>query len=1165
MTAQASIESMGSDTMETNFFSLIKDKRFGPLFWVQLFGAFHDNLFRSTLLMLVTFGVGVSEGVNTIQLTTAIGGATILPFLLFSSIAGQMADKYDKAYLVRVLKGCEIGIMLVALYGLATLSLPILLFTLFLTMVQSSFFGPIKYSLIPASLEKEKIINANALVEGSTNLAIMGGMIVAPLLLEFGFIGYIILSIILLSSACVGFYVSLKIPPNTPAAPALKLNWNLIEESISIVRYAASSRTVFLAIIGISWFWVIGIVMFTQIGAYGKIYLGGGMIVASFFLFLFALGNGLGSYLSSRIMGKEVDPRVIPWGALATTVFIIDLVITTHHVDISNTIGIFGFLMTFNGWHITFDLILIGLATGISMVPLYAIMQTQSDPDHCSRIVAGNNIMNSFFMVISSVASMILIHLGVTLLNIFLIVALLNLFVIHRLSVLVPESILQLILQAVLKLLYRVEVKGLENFHKAGDKVLIVANHISFLDAILIFAFIPERLSYAIYTFYIERWWVRIIKPGADLLPIDPTNPYAARKLIELIRSNKKCVIFPEGRITVTGSLMKVFDGPGMIADRSGALVLPIRIDGAQFSIFSRLRGKLKQQLFPKIVVNILPPRRFEVPEDLRGKRRRAAITSHLSDVMQEMTFETSPYKQTIIKSLFEAARQYGMTFKIVEDIQRQKMSYRTLIMRTFILGGWLKNQTLPKEQVGVMLPTSIASMLSFFSLLLIGRVPTMLNFSLGENILIHTCKLAQVRLVLTSRKFVELARLEATVESLKKQVTVYYLEDLKEELGIVDKLRGLISSYFPERASREYQKNITPQDPAVVLFTSGSEGFPKGVVLSHENLNANRFQITSVIDLTPQDVLLNVLPTFHSFGLTGGLLTPILTGIRTFLYPSPLHYRVIPIIAYEIDATIFFATDTFLSKYAITAHPYDFYSMRYVVAGAEKLREETRRTWLDKFGIQVHDAYGTTEASPAVSINTRMQNQIGTVGRFVPGMEHRLKPVEGIEDGGRLLLKGPNIMLGYIDPKTHDIIPPTASFADGEEEQRDWYDTGDIVSVDEQNYVTIKGRAKRFAKIAGEMVSLAAVEMRLQEIFPGSNYLVLATPDPRRGEQLVLLTTGDLTGAEIGEAFKNRGLSHLLVPKKLYKIDSIPVLPTGKTDFGGAKKIMEKLIADEA
>lgn len=504
------------------------------------------------------------------------------------------------------------------------------------------------------------------------------------------------------------------------------------------------------------------------------------------------------------------------------------------------------------------------------------------------------------------------------------------------------------------------------------------------------------------------------------------------------------------------------------------------------------------------------------------------------------------------------------MSFKIVEDIQRQKMSYRTLIMRMFILGGWLKNQTLPKDQVGVMLPTSIASMLSFFSLLLIGRVPTMLNFSLGENILIHTCKLAQVRLVLTSRKFVELARLEATIESLKKHVTIYYLEDLKEELGIIDKLKGLISSYFPERASRDYQKNIKPQDPAVILFTSGSEGFPKGVVLSHENLNANRFQITSVIDLNPQDVLLNVLPTFHSFGLTGGMLTPVLAGIRTFLYPSPLHYRIIPIIAYEIDATIFFATDTFLSKYATSAHPYDFYSMRYVVAGAEKLREETRRTWLDKFGIQVHDGYGTTEASPAVAINTRMQNQIGTVGRFVPGMEHRLKPVEGIEDAGLLLLKGPNIMLGYIDPKTHEIIPPTTSFADGEEEQANWYDTGDIVSIDEQNYVTIKGRAKRFAKIAGEMISLAAVEMRLQEIFPGSNYLVLATPDPRRGEQLILLTTGDLTGAEIGSAFKSKGLSQLLVPKKLYKIDSIPVLPTGKTDFGGAKKIMEQLMAAE-
>ena len=897
--------------MEKNFFSLIKDKRFGPLFWVQLLGAFHDNLFRSTLILMVTFGVGVAEGVNIKLLTTAIAGLSITPFLVFSSLAGQLADKLDKARIIRILKGCEIPIMLLALYGFATLSLPILLCTLFLTMTQSSFFGPIKYSFISAMLERDKIINANALIESTTFQAIIGATLIGSLLMNFGTIGYVILCLLLLTSACLGFYLSLNIPANTPADATIKLNWNIIKESTSIVRYAAQDRMVFLAIIGISWFWVIGIVMLTQIGAYGKENLGGNEQIITFFMMLFALGIGIGSYLSNRIMGHEIDTRVIPWGASATTLFILDLVITTNQIDISNSIGIFGFLSTFNGWHISIDLVLIALATGLSMVPLYAIMQTQAEPDHCSRVVAANNIMNAFFMVISSVASMVLIHMEVTIINIFLIVGLLNIFVIHRLSVLVPQSILQLIMQAVLKILFRVEVKGLENYAQAGDKVLIVANHISFIDAILIFAFVPDRLHYAIYSYYIDRWWVRIIRPGADLHPIDPTNPYAARKLIELIRGNKKCVIFPEGRITVTGSLMKVFDGPGMIADRSGAQVLPIRIDGAQFSIFSRLRGKVRRQLFPKIVVNILPPRQFTVSPELRGKNRRRAITSHLCDVMQDMTFDTSPYKQTITQSLFEAARQYGMNFKIVEDVQRQRLSYRTVIMRMFILGDWLKNQTSPKEQVGVMLPTSIASLLSFFSLSLIGRVPTMLNFSLGETTLIHTCKLAQVRFVLTSRKFVEIARLEATVASLKNHVTVYYLEDLRSELTIVDKLKALISSYFPEWASRDYQKGISPQDPAVVLFTSGSEGFPKGVVLSHENLNANRFQITSVIDLNPQDVLLNVLPTFHSFGLTGGMLTPILTGILSFQYPSPLHYRIIPIMAYEIDATIFFATDT--------------------------------------------------------------------------------------------------------------------------------------------------------------------------------------------------------------------------------------------------------------
>ncbi len=1151
--------------MEHGIVSLLKDRRFFPLFLTQFLGAFTDNLFRSALLILITFNLGIVQGYNASLLTPLIGGIVILPFFLFSSLAGQLADKYEKARLVQIIKGLEIITISIAIYGFYTQSLGLMLTTLFLTMVHTTFFGPLKYSLIPTYLRHQEILTANALVESSTFVSILLGTIMGGILISIPHYGVALLGAMMLLSTVAGWVSSLYFLPSKPSDPRLKINWNLYTETLELVRYASKDRVLFLAIIGISWFWVVGSVMLTQISAYGKEVIGGNEQVAILFMFLFAIGIGVGSFLCNRWMKGQIDARLVPWGAVGTTIFIIDLVIASHLVNLSEPvhIGLKQFLSQWNNIRISFDLLMTAVGAGICMVPLYAMVQTEANPRHCSRVIAANNVVNAFFMVISSLATMILIALNVTILNIFLIVALLNLFAMYRLSMLVPESILQLILQALMKILFKIEVKGIENFHKAGDKVLIIANHTSFLDAALIFAFIPERLNYAIYTQYIYKWWIRIIASGINLFSVDPTNPMATKKLIELIRKGKKCVIFPEGRITVTGSLMKVFDGPGMIADRSQASVLPIRIDGAQYSLFSRLKGKVRRQLCPKITLTILPPQKVEVDPELKGKDRRRIISMQMYDLMVGMLYETSPYQETLVTSLIEAAKQHGMRREIVEDIQRDPLSYRQLILRCFLLGRWLTKKTEAGERVGIMLPTSIANVVTFFGLLFFGRIPAMLNFSLGAKSLTDACHLGRIRLVVTSRRFVQMGRLDHVIEHLQHHVKILFLEDAREELGILDKLRGMIETFMPYLALSKYQKNAGINDPAVILFTSGSEGSPKAVALSHLNLNSNRYQITSVIDLNSQDVVLNVLPMFHSFGLTGGTLTPILHGIRAFLYPSPLHYRTIPVIAYDIDATIFFATDTFLYRYGIAAHPYDFYATRFVVAGAEKLRAETRKLWMDKFGIPIQEGYGTTEASPAVSINTRIKNKVGTVGRFLPSIQHHLKPVEGVPLGGRLLIKGPNIMLGYLSAETGQIVPPSASLQEGQEPELGWYDTGDIVDVDNQGFVTILGRAKRFAKIAGEMISLAAVEEKLNHLYPDIQLVVLAIPDKRKGEQLVVLSTAPLSRDEIAQKFKSLGLSELMLPRTFYTVDQIPVLPTGKIDFKGAQGMLEELMQD--
>ncbi|MCZ6698540.1 MAG: AMP-binding protein, partial [Planctomycetota bacterium] len=384
-------------------------------------------------------------------------------------------------------------------------------------------------------------------------------------------------------------------------------------------------------------------------------------------------------------------------------------------------------------------------------------------------------------------------------------------------------------------------------------------------------------------------------------------------------------------------------------------------------------------------------------------------------------------------------------------------------------------------------------------------------------------------------------------IEVLARHALIVYVEDLRKQLSIVDRIAGYLARMAPRLVHR--RAGARWDDPAVVLFTSGSEGTPKGVVLCHGNLLANRFQLAARIDFNPTDIVFNALPIFHSFGLTGGTLLPILSGIKTFLYPSPLHYRIVPALVYDTNATIMFGTDTFLMGYARVAHPYDFYSVRYVFAGAEKVKRETQRMWADNFGLRILEGYGATETSPAITTNTPMHFKAGTVGRFMPGMAHELKPVPGIEQGGRLIVSGPNVMLGYLRAETPGVL---------EEPKDGRYDTGDIVSIDDHGFVTILGRVKRFAKIAGEMVSLTMVEGYADALWPDHVHAVVSIPDERKGEQLILVTDKpDADRDALLNYAKEQGIVEFMIPHTIHTIDEIPVLGTGKVDYVGIMKLL--------
>ncbi|MEO5352369.1 MAG: AMP-binding protein [Magnetococcus sp. XQGC-1] len=474
------------------------------------------------------------------------------------------------------------------------------------------------------------------------------------------------------------------------------------------------------------------------------------------------------------------------------------------------------------------------------------------------------------------------------------------------------------------------------------------------------------------------------------------------------------------------------------------------------------------------------------------------------------------------------------------------------------ILGGVLAKQTRMGHYVGVLLPTSVAATTTFFALQGIGRIPALLNFTAGSGPVCSACRTARIDVVYTSRLFVQKAGLAPLVEALQQVSQLHFLEDVRRELRPWQMLAGWLAAWFPEWVYRRRVKGVTPADPAVVLFTSGSEGEPKGVVLSHDNLLANGLQLQSRIAIHAEDVLLNVLPVFHAFGLTVGTLLPLWAGIRVHALPSPLDYHLIPEVAYAMRATLLAGTDTFLAGYARVADPGDFVWMRYVVAGAEPLREETARLWMERFGIRILEGYGTTEASPVLAVNTPQASRLGSVGALLPGVEYRLDPVPGITDGALLSVRGANIMLGYLLPGGNgQPVRPPSPHGEG------WYGSGDIVRVDGQGFVYILGRAKRFAKIGGEMVSLAAVEQLAAQLWPEYRHaaVVLGAPAQggggRRGEQLVLVSEcPDPDRQALLLRLRARGMGEIYLPGKICSVESLPLLGSGKIDLAAVQQL---------
>jgi len=699
-----------------------------------------------------------------------------------------------------------------------------------------------------------------------------------------------------------------------------------------------------------------------------------------------------------------------------------------------------------------------------------------------------------------------------------------------------------------LRLLFRFRAENTAVLQTSGP-VLLLPNHSSWFDWLFVAVCLDSDWRFITSKEGAQVSWVhRKLMVNRLTFPVETDSPYALKRIAEYLQGGGKLVVFPEGRLSRTGSLMKLFEGTGFLLLKTHAKVITCYLRGAARLPFSP--NPNRKRCFPQVRAyfsDVLTPPKFEGISTLRARQK---LTRWLYDMMvrQQFEIEMAVSPANITAAIVQTAGRCPSAVAL-QDVTRKKLSYRRLLAATAALAGqW--NSVIPTgsgRRIGVLLPNSNAVPVTILSLWAADTVPAIFNFSIGVPSMLACAQLAEVKHVITSRLFLERAKLN--VQAMKDAgIEFIFLEDVRSRISRGQQWSALMQVILnPDSVVGPQQHD----SPAVILFTSGSEGPPKGVELTHGNLLANMRQMLAVNDFVDTDRVFNSLPLFHSFGLMG-LLVPLTRGMYVFLYPSPLHYRVIPSVLYDLDCTIFFGTNTFLNGYARKAHPYDFRGLRMLIAGAEKLQEATANAWSRQFGSRILEGYGATECSPIVTINTWLNPRYGSAGKFLPGIEYKFEPVDGVAEGGRLWVRGPNIMRGYLNAE------PNAIF----QAQGGWYDTGDVARVDEDGYLYILGRLKRFAKISGEMVSLTAVEEALAGAFPqyGIRFqaAVLSRPDADRGEALVAVSNeAKLNLEEIRAAVKAKGLSNLCVPREVKYVRDIPKLGTGKVDHRELQKMI--------
>lgn len=1148
----------------------IKSTRGRRGFWAliatQFQGAFSDNILRNLLLsMIVGMNLAKTERETFVSIVTFLFS---VPFLLLSMPGGWLADRFSKRQITIWTKVMEFGSMLLATAGLATHTLGLSLAALTLVASQAALFGPSKYGLLPELLPEKRLSWGNGVIELGTFLAIIIGTVAGAWMGEH-FSGHeVYAGYALLCLSVIGFLTSLGVDKVPAAAPEKPFRINIVGDLWAQIEKMRKDRALWLAVLGNTYFWFLGSLLFSTIVIYGPDVLHIGQTKTGYLNAMLAVGIGIGSMAAGWLSENKIEYGLIPLGSIGMTCTGLVLGIAQH--------GMLGSALLLG---------MLGFWAGFFAVPVNALIQHKPAEQDKGGIIAAANLLSFVGIAISSGVYFVFtayIHLDPR--GVIVAASCITAFSTAYVLYLLPEWFGRLILFFATRTVYRVRVIGRDNFpEKSG--ALLVCNHMSFVDVALLIAATDRPIRFIMYQGIYDH---PVVKPFAKMVKAIPISSeqhpremlHSLKTATEALRNDEIVCIFAEGQITRTGQLLPFRRGLERIMKGVEVPIIPVNLDGVWGSIFSFERGRFLWKMPRRIPYRVTVSFGKPMAPTSAAVEVRAAVQE-----LNATAFESRKSSmKTLDRAFISTARQQPLRF-FMADGKTPRVCFGSALNKTIYIARRLRPQIGERQMIGVLLPPSVGGALTNYALMLMGRVPVNLNYTSSSETIASCARQCRLDLVITSKAFVE------RFPNLTIPGRTMLLEDALGAPQLSEKLSALAIAWLlpatllkrvlgtppvkpmnADVSAAGFAKPSQMDDLATVIFSSGSTGDPKGVMLSHFNIMSNISQVAQVFMLGERDKILGILPFFHSFGFTAGLWLPAVQGVGVVFHPNPLDAQVIGGLVEKYRVTFLIATPTFLQAYMRRCTPESFGSLQYVLVGAEKLPERVAVAFEDQFGIRPLEGYGCTECSPVVTVNGKdyrapgfrqVAAKRGKIGHPLPGVSIKVVDTETGQPvvagkSGILLVKGPNVMRGYLGKpeKTAEVLH------DG------WYTTGDVGTIEEDGFVTITDRLSRFSKIGGEMVPHIRIEEKLHELADTTEqvFAVTAVPDEKKGERIVVVCTlPEARLTPVLEKMSKCDLPPLWKPKtnQFVHVDSIPTLGTGKMDLRAIKALASSLAAE--